>query len=160
MGLFRLTRSNSMKPYRVLLTVACITFALSSAASTTRGIIKARVDAGQVSAFAMPSNTSPHRIRAMQLVEHYNGWILTDSGLLWTSSDGDRWNDITPLGLDATAILAVHFADVSHGWVVASTPSFPGPPQFLVAATRVSVLSCPTSNLTFAEDIQMADGSL
>jgi len=48
-----------------------------------------------------------------------NGWVLADNRLLWTSSAGLQWTEITPG--DSQAVHGVFFADTAHGWVLRST---------------------------------------
>lgn len=54
--------------------------------------------------------------RAMQLLSPTEGWMLTDSALLWTSDGGTAWRDVTPRDL-ATRPLGAFFLDAKHGWL-------------------------------------------
>jgi hypothetical protein len=65
------------------------------------------------------TGTGSPNIRAMQLVTTSAGWVLTDARLVWT--DGVQSNDITPSGLEASAIRSVVFQDAMRGWAVAQT---------------------------------------
>jgi len=47
------------------------------------------------------------------------GWILADNHLLWTSSAGSDWSDITPAPTDRK-IFAAFFSDISNGWILRS----------------------------------------
>jgi photosystem II stability/assembly factor-like uncharacterized protein len=72
------------------------------------------------SAAAPDSAGSPSIVRDAGLVADREGWALTGDGLKWTTTGGQTWTTITPPGLTAPAMVAVTFADTSHGWLVTS----------------------------------------
>jgi photosystem II stability/assembly factor-like uncharacterized protein len=73
----------------------------------------------------------------MQLLAANVGWATNGPQLLWTSSGGAEWKDITPPAAKDGLISAVFFLDTNHGWVllVHGEPDIPGGLHFDLAST-------------------------
>jgi photosystem II stability/assembly factor-like uncharacterized protein len=54
----------------------------------------------------------------MKLLAPDVGWALSMGRLMWTSSDGTEWKDITPPAAKDGLISAVFFLDTNRGWVL------------------------------------------
>jgi photosystem II stability/assembly factor-like uncharacterized protein len=55
----------------------------------------------------------------MRLLTSSSGWVSTGNHLLWTSTSGQQWTEVTPPG--TRSLHSVFFLDTSHGWVLEST---------------------------------------
>lgn len=58
-------------------------------------------------------------LRSARQLTSNTGWILAGDRLLWTSTAGSEWTDITPAPADHT-IYGGFFLDTSNGWIVRS----------------------------------------
>jgi Rv2525c-like, glycoside hydrolase-like domain/Immune inhibitor A-like, MAM domain len=57
---------------------------------------------------------------AIRLLTSSSGWVSAGNHLLWTSTAGLAWTDITPYSSGETALAGVFFLDTAHGWVLRS----------------------------------------
>jgi len=73
----------------------------------------------------------------MQLLAANVGWATNGPQLLWTSSGGAEWEDITPPAATGAVISGIFFLDTSRGWVLFEhgEPDVPGGLQFDLAST-------------------------
>ncbi len=73
----------------------------------------------------------------MKLLVANVGWALSMGRLMWTSSDGTEWKDITPAGPEDALIATVFFLDTNRGWVMLEhgEPEVAGGLQFDLAST-------------------------
>jgi photosystem II stability/assembly factor-like uncharacterized protein len=76
-------------------------------------------------------------VASMKLLAPDVGWAMSLGRLMWTSSGGTDWKDITPPGPSDALISAVFFLDASRGWVLFAhgEPDIPGGTQFDLAST-------------------------
>jgi hypothetical protein len=70
-----------------------------------------------VSASGMETETVGPRIVDYQMLDSDAGWVLTNNHLLWTSTAGDGWTDITPTDAPDVTYSSASFSDALHGWV-------------------------------------------
>jgi photosystem II stability/assembly factor-like uncharacterized protein len=73
------------------------------------------------------------------------GWALNEAGLRITKDGGATWSTATPEGLAPDVVDAVTFADLSHGWIVASQVGADGGP-------RVELLRTTDGGATWSEN--------
>jgi len=73
----------------------------------------------------------------MQLLAPNVGWATNGPQLLWTSSGGAEWEDITPPGPKGAVVGGIFFLDTRRGWVLLKhgEPDIPGGLQFDLAST-------------------------
>ncbi|MFZ0244901.1 WD40/YVTN/BNR-like repeat-containing protein [Candidatus Binatus sp.] len=73
----------------------------------------------------------------MKLLAPNVGWAMSGRGLMWTSSGGTEWEDITPPAAKGAVISGVFFLDTNRGWVLFEhgEPDIPGGLQFDLAST-------------------------
>ncbi len=74
-------------------------------------------------------------VARMKLLAPNVGWAMSMRRLMWTSSGGTEWEDITPPGPSDALISAVFFLDTSRGWVLFAhgESDIPGGTQFDLA---------------------------
>jgi photosystem II stability/assembly factor-like uncharacterized protein len=91
--------------------------------------------------------------KPMELVTTDAGWFLNQGKLYWTSDNGTRWRDITPvLSLAGERIADVYFKDMREGWVLLSTDENHGPEAtFELASTTDSGASWRISPISMLE---------
>ena len=90
----------------------------------TGGAVAASSETGFPFTLHSKSPTSPpptslldsHLVDAQRLTPR-DGWALTDK-LELTDDEGETWRDITPAGVDPTAIRAVYFFNPENGWLL------------------------------------------
>ena len=63
-----------------------------------------------------PASPEPSLVQSMHLISNASGWALADNRLLFTTSFGKEWRDITP-PVDGN-LLGVNFLSPAKGWVV------------------------------------------
>lgn len=66
---------------------------------------------------ASTASRSPD-LQGFHLISEREGWLLADQRLHWTTTGGQKWEDVTPMDLGPSAIRAVEFLDPRHGWLV------------------------------------------
>ena len=59
------------------------------------------------------------KIREVELISPQVGWVLQGDQILLTRDGGERWDDITPVGI-VGSVHDVAFLDASKGWVARS----------------------------------------
>jgi hypothetical protein len=91
--------------------------------------------AGLLFGFAAAVRAQP--IGSMKLLAPNVGWALSTGRLMWTSSAGAKWENITPPAAKDDLISAIFFLDTSRGWVLLKRgkPDIPGRLQFDLAST-------------------------
>ncbi|MBA7659035.1 Ycf48-like protein [subsurface metagenome] len=72
-----------------------------------------------VTTAAFPS--SHPAIQDMHLITRDEGWALANQRLLWTTTGGAQWTDITPPFTTTMVIESVFFLDTLTGWVMSSS---------------------------------------
>jgi photosystem II stability/assembly factor-like uncharacterized protein len=76
-------------------------------------------------------------VASMKLLAHNVGWAMSMGQLMWTSSGGTEWEDITPPAAKGGVISGVFFLDTKRGWVMLKhgEPDVIGGTQFDLACT-------------------------
>src|SRR5579862_2962984 len=83
----------------------------------------------------------------MHLLAPDVGWIASNSSLLWTTDNGQHWNNVTPTRtMSDERIVSVFFLDISTGWVLLSHYQIPQP-GFDLAFTQDSGATWSTTPL-------------
>jgi len=67
----------------------------------------------------IPAAVAAPQLRSVRLLAPNTGWLLAGNHLLWTSSAGFQWTDITPAP-EGRTLYGVFFLDASHGWLLRS----------------------------------------
>jgi len=57
-------------------------------------------------------------LRDARLLTPNTGWALAGNRLLWTSSAGFAWSDITPPAAESRAVYGAYFLDTASGWLL------------------------------------------
>ncbi len=73
----------------------------------------------------------------MKLLAPNVGWAMSMGRLMWTSSGGTDWKDITPDRPKDSIVSTIFFFDANHGWVLFAhgEPDVPGGLHFVLAST-------------------------
>jgi Rv2525c-like, glycoside hydrolase-like domain len=82
-----------------------------------RPILRGSLCAG-LAILTMQAAAAAPELRAMRLVAPNAGWVLAGNHLLWTSSAGFQWTDITPPAPSSRPIYGAFFLNTSQGWVL------------------------------------------
>jgi hypothetical protein len=61
--------------------------------------------------------TQYESVRSTHLLSDGNGWVIAGSQLMWTTTSGREWNDISP-PVEKGRVLAASFVSPSTGWSV------------------------------------------
>ncbi|HSV85027.1 MAG TPA: hypothetical protein VLH85_00535, partial [Levilinea sp.] len=69
------------------------------------------------------------------LVTEEAGWVLLGQNVYWSADGGQRWENITPGGMQPGGIRGVTFLDTLHGWMVAAHPNQDGEFEYSLART-------------------------
>jgi hypothetical protein len=94
------------------------------------------------------------RLKSAHLVSEKTGWALTETRLLWTTTSGRQWRNITP-PLPKGKVLEAFFIDPSTGWSVLVAPYDRSGTDYLV----IAFTSNGGSSWSFAELLSPADYS-
>jgi photosystem II stability/assembly factor-like uncharacterized protein len=98
-----------------------------------------------------PPKSSSDTIHTARLIAPGQAWALTSHGLVSTGDSGASWHPITPPGVAAEEILAVDFADPTHGWVAAPGRKPPPQPTLSIFATTDGGRSWKESEIPIAQ---------
>jgi hypothetical protein len=76
-------------------------------------------------------------VSSMKLVSPNVGWAMSMGRLMWTSSGGTGWKDITPDRPEDSMLSTIFFFDGNHGWVLFAhgEPDVPSGLRFDLATT-------------------------
>lgn len=107
------------------------------------GLVGVVLGLGGAVIFAQPPSMGvatavPGAVRDMHLMARETGWILTGQQILWTTTDGQSWADISPLLEKGQQIDRAYFLDSQHGWALVHVlwVDQADPPEISVASTN------------------------
>ena len=90
-------------------------------------------------------------MQAFDLISQDEGWLLAGQRLYWTSTGGQDWTEITPAGLDRSAIQAVTFPDSHQGWMILTQDGQDGSVGYALARTSDGGQTWRTDQLALFE---------
>ena len=80
--------------------------------------VAAQLDFAQSQPSAFDENAVNAPIRDMHLMTASTGWALAGEHVVWTSTAGQSWSEISPPLSGGQVIDTVYFLDSDHGWAV------------------------------------------
>lgn len=80
------------------------------------------------------TGTRTRQIRSFRRIGATAGWLLLDHRLLWTTSGGEQWTDITPASPVESLLDGAFFLDTSTGWLMLRQAG--GGPRLYLAQTN------------------------
>jgi probable HAF family extracellular repeat protein len=86
-------------------------------------------------------------LNSMKLLTSHIGWAASEGHLLWTTTGGEKWDDITPQMSVQQKIGGVFFLNTSTGWVLISGSDENDEQQFQLAFTDNAGATWSTKSL-------------